>query len=322
MRLDATTDIVISEDTPILSFIEDIESLPNGDFVIASGRDRVVLYVPANASDVRQIGRAGQGPGEYLGPVLARARGDTLLVRDGSGGRTIFYRLSSGESLSKSINIQTALQDIVFGDYQLTLYYRGQREGEPFLGHYDLQNGRTTEVENTETSSEHSVLRTYAGSGGLAAKGNHVYFAAPDEPVLMKLDLTTETTTSVEIRDEDFVVNPTSPDMRNDWSATVRYITSNSRVCGILALDDYIVVQVEHGPTEEERWLKWHVFSHSLEYVDTLMMDVAMRHELGLEHNGRFLASRGNALYTTRTVNHSAGEFQWAIWQWRLSSSE
>ena len=83
LRLDATTDIVISEDTPILSFIEDIESLPNGDFVIASGRDRVVLYVPANASDVRQIGRAGQGPGEYLGPVLARARGYTLLVRDG-----------------------------------------------------------------------------------------------------------------------------------------------------------------------------------------------------------------------------------------------
>jgi hypothetical protein len=71
--------------------------LSTGEVVVADGGSREIRYFDSNGLAVRSVGRAGRGPGEFsVISGLLRIRGDTLLVRDETGGRITWLDSSGG----------------------------------------------------------------------------------------------------------------------------------------------------------------------------------------------------------------------------------
>lgn len=70
--------------------IADVRELQDGRVVLLDADDRLVYLATAGLGEVRQIGRAGEGPGEYRIPVrLFALRGDTTAVLDILNGRLL-----------------------------------------------------------------------------------------------------------------------------------------------------------------------------------------------------------------------------------------
>jgi hypothetical protein len=95
------------------------------------------------------------------------------------------------------------------------------------------------------------------------------------------------------------------------------YVNANSRVFGIFVLDDYIVVQVEHGQDVGSRWLRWHIFNHDFRHLDSVTMNAAYRHENDLAF-ARFLATDGARLFIPTTRSISRADFRWVLWGWQV----
>lgn len=71
---------------------QDVALLPDGRIlVLDESPDRVLLF-DAKGAFIRQIGREGDGPGEYRNPVMA-VRGDTVVLFSGARGRATLLTL-------------------------------------------------------------------------------------------------------------------------------------------------------------------------------------------------------------------------------------
>jgi hypothetical protein len=122
---------------------------------------------------------------------------------------------------------------------------------------------------------------------------------------------------TIAIPDRDFRVAPARANLQFDWAAHVEYVNANSRVFGIFVLDDYIVVQVEHGQDVGSRWLRWHIFDHDFRHLDSVTMNAAYRHENDLAF-ARFLATDGARLFIPTTRSISRADFRWVLWGWQV----
>ncbi len=65
--------------------------LPGDTLVVADTRMRTVRLYDSGGAFVRQIGRIGDGPGEFRSPGVGLARGDTLYVFDGASPRVALF---------------------------------------------------------------------------------------------------------------------------------------------------------------------------------------------------------------------------------------
>jgi hypothetical protein len=77
--------------------IHDLTVLPDSTIVVADLGGRVAQF-SSTGQWLRDIGRAGQGPGEYGQPILVQARGDTLALWDARPPRLSLFD-ASGEFL-------------------------------------------------------------------------------------------------------------------------------------------------------------------------------------------------------------------------------
>jgi hypothetical protein len=92
------------------SSIDGIRELPDGRVLVVDSRDRAVLVADFRTSRVRQVGRSGNGPGEYRAPLsIFAGPGDSSMVFDGGqsallyiDGSGVFGRQESTASLSAS----------------------------------------------------------------------------------------------------------------------------------------------------------------------------------------------------------------------------
>lgn len=74
------------------SLLAGLRELPDGRVLVSDGIDEVLLRLDLTAGRSEQIGRTGQGPGEYRGPdaLFPTADGGTLLVDLGNGRLSVF----------------------------------------------------------------------------------------------------------------------------------------------------------------------------------------------------------------------------------------
>jgi hypothetical protein len=77
--------------------------LPNGDIVIADGKDLGLRYFPASGKFLRTVGRRGNGPGEFNRIIRMLHCGDSLLVMQ-SGG--IWSTFSQGGVFARTFKLE------------------------------------------------------------------------------------------------------------------------------------------------------------------------------------------------------------------------
>lgn len=80
----------VSDGEALLTFdmVQGARRLPDGGLVVADGGSRQVRWFAPDGTPVRGIGRRGQGPGEYQGPLsLVGWAGDTVAVLDFGNNR-------------------------------------------------------------------------------------------------------------------------------------------------------------------------------------------------------------------------------------------
>ena len=79
--------------------VHDVAFTPGGGILVVDGGTRVVVFDSAGGTP-RQVGRSGQGPGEYRGVRWALVRGDTIALWDVRKRRMLFFR-ETGESIGE-----------------------------------------------------------------------------------------------------------------------------------------------------------------------------------------------------------------------------
>lgn len=90
-------------------FVVGIGTLPDQTLFVADGQQQVVRVFDPSGTHVRDIGRQGQGPGEFVGIWgIATTPNDELLVWDGSGYRVTHFD-RSGQILNSFRPEMTAL---------------------------------------------------------------------------------------------------------------------------------------------------------------------------------------------------------------------
>ncbi len=278
-------------------------------FFVAGDRPPELYVFSADGRFLRRLGSQGEGPGEYLSPPQITVWGDTLLLR--GGPRVAAYQISTGRLLADPFipSLPGPFAHWLLRPQRLILYWRRQRR-PALVEVLDLASGRFTHALDLPTlTPAHYMLLGYAGSGGLALLGDSLVLATPaDEPHLYYLDLRSGRQGSwLVLQDPDFQVDPSPPDLeelarQGRWRAYreqfVGYLTSNSRTCGLFVLENgYLVVQLEHGPSDEERWLRLIVVDpRTRAEVDRITFPASLRLQHG-EHARAFMTARGNCLY-------------------------
>lgn len=70
--------------------VVDLAFGPGGTVIVLDGTPAAVRRFAADGSPLPDLGRAGDGPGEFRAPAAVVAVGDSIVVLDGDGRRTVF----------------------------------------------------------------------------------------------------------------------------------------------------------------------------------------------------------------------------------------
>jgi hypothetical protein len=314
LQLIGATMIQVPETDVRISQIDGLEWTEPGLFLISDWKSGHAFVTDPAKSTTRRIGGRGQAPGEYTRAMAVQADGERLYVRDGGAARTLSFDLRSGRYLGTPASIPWAYRYwIVDGRHEL-LYLTPFREG--YLAVRDRESGEIIRQWGVG-GSENDALMLYGGSGGLALLNGSILAASPARPEFHVIDPSTWRHRTIIIPDRDFRVAPARAGLESDWPAHVDYINANSRVCGIFAMDKYIVVQVEHGQDVDSRWLRWHIFDHDFRHLDSVTMNAEYRYDNGLAFT-RILTTDGTHLFIPTTRTTSLGDFRWVLWGWQV----
>ena len=281
---------VLAENLTLVSRITDLTFLPDGRFVLVSGgaSPEVIVY-NASGQQERVLGSRGRGPYQYESVMGVAVHKENVVVFDGGGLKFIEYR-PTGEPVREIAGLNEGIDRFHFMPSGLILMYRKGGGQDGYLGLYDPVRkavvrsfGKRTEI--------HRLLMMYAHSGGLAVRNDTIFYASPAEPVVYYVDLRTETEGAIPLQDAEFKV-PELEDRTYSFNEIRTILFNVSRVRGVFALEDGLIVQTEHGRWEEGRRTVLHIVRGS-RWTDAFSIEGTLRKRLG----EAAWAAQGNSLY-------------------------
>lgn len=178
-----TRRVVLDQKSQVLGAVESATRLPDGSFAVATADPGVFLFKD-DGSFVRQLGRAGRGPFEYLGRLTVRPAGENVAVWDG-GNRKLLLFAPNGTHLREWSRLGRAVSDFaVRGDTLFAYHSGGINEDYVSVYHYD--NQKATAVSLGKAPGEHFPLSLLEGSGDLTydSQNESLLYASPAEPVV------------------------------------------------------------------------------------------------------------------------------------------
>gem|GEM_PF-5320810 len=309
--LERTKRIVLAENLTFISRITGVVFLPDGQFVIVSGdaAPEVIVYNTEGQQE-RVLGSKGRGPYQYESVAGVAVYRGNVVVFDGGGLKFIEYR-PTGEPVREITGFTEGVDRFHFMASGQILMYRKGGGTDGYLGLYDPVRKLFVHSFGTRTNI-HKLLMMYAYSGGLAVRNDTAYYASPSEPVLYYVNLRTGAEGAIPIEDPDFSV----PALENRTYSfkEIRTILFNvSRVRGVFALQDALIVQVEHGRWEEGRRTVLHVLVNN-QWVDAFQIDGALRERLG----EAAWTAWGNGLYFISQQEDDTGDVMRVLERWEL----
>ena len=310
--LTRTDTLVLQENLATLGFIYDIVLLPNGEIVIASGgTPPAVVRYDERGVQATILGSPGPGPNEYSSPNLMATYEENVVIFDGGSLKFMEYT-PSGQLVREVTGFTEGIADFIVANGYL-IQYRAGRKGDHYLGVYDAATA-TLVREFGHRSQEHDVLMMYAHSGEVAQKGPIMYYVSPAAPVVYRVDLRTWEQDSIQVSIPEFQV-PAIDAATMDHAAIREYIFNVSRIRDVLPLDDYLIVQAEHGSWENRHTEL--VILEDGKVVDAILLGIELRERLG----EAAVAGAGNSLYFLREISTDGGAtLQRVLEKWTLQS--
>lgn len=95
---------VITEESGLLAIVHDLAVDEEGNLFALDVMEEAVLMVPADGGEPRRIGREGEGPGEFEGPMAIGAGGGRLFVLEGGTGEV--QRLDYQGTLLETVSVR------------------------------------------------------------------------------------------------------------------------------------------------------------------------------------------------------------------------
>ncbi|PEN06057.1 hypothetical protein CRI93_11295 [Longimonas halophila] len=248
----------MNQDTQLLGNIESAAMHPTHGIAVATADPGIVL-LNSEGQFRQDIGRVGQGPFEYQGPLVLRFNNERLAVWD-RGNRKLITFDQDGQALQEWTGISRnfsnfALQgDTLFG-------YHGGGLRENYIAAYARQDRGNASIQLGQASGAHFPLSLLDGSSPIAydATQQQLLYASPAEPIMHVYNTDTGATSTVDINDNAFNTDAVQDyqrleDINSDILGASEQAFKSSRFSSIHAVGGGVTLAVlQHGVLEYER---------------------------------------------------------------------
>ncbi len=254
----STRSVTLNQETQLLGNIESAALHPTHGIAVATADPGIVL-LNSEGQFRQDIGRVGQGPFEYQGPLVLRFNNERLTVWD-RGNRKLITFDPDGQALQEWTGISRNLSNFALqGD---TLFgYHGGGLRENYIAAYARQDRGTPSAQLGQAPAEHFPLSLLDGSSPIAYDDaqQQLLYASPAEPIMHVYDTDTGATSTVDINDNAFNTEAVQDyqsleDINSDILGASEQAFKSSRFSSIHVVDGGITLAVlQHGVLEYER---------------------------------------------------------------------
>ncbi|MGM0705885.1 MAG: 6-bladed beta-propeller [Bacteroidota bacterium] len=249
---------VLDQDTQLLGNIESAALHPAQGMAVATADPNVVL-LDAEGQFRQDIGRVGQGPFEYQGPLVLRFDGDRLAVWD-RGNRKLITFDQDGQALQEWTGISRNFSNFALQGDTLFAYHGGGLR-EDYIAAYARQDRGNASIQLGQAPEAHFPLSLLDGSSPIAydATQQQLLYASPAEPIMHVHNTDTGATSTVDINDNAFNTDAvqdyqTLEDINSDILGASEQAFKSSRFSSIHAVGGGLILAVlQHGVLEYER---------------------------------------------------------------------
>jgi WD40 repeat protein len=262
---------------------------------------QVILY-DKTGTQIREIGKSGSGPFEYISPAIVRSDNKNIYVWCNMQLKLIVFD-TSGNPIKEFPKFERAIKDFVIYKNYVCFYSAGGFD-EPIIKIYDLNTKKFIKQAFGVQSNEHKILSTMQGSGGLALSKNNLFFASIDELSVYKVDLDDFSISNYKINDPEFHVEKVNVDHHKFIGdpKSIQYIFGSDITTGLFCTNNYVALKVEIGKIEikgmqadnSKRMQKNYIFD------DKMNLKYAVRAKLNNGCDNFLYTSYGDFLYALK----------------------
>ena len=166
---------------PVIEFggIGDVIVLGDGTIVVVDGLSQSVHFFSATGKPISSMGRAGSGPGEFLGTASASLyRADTIAVYDSRLGRISLLRAPGVLTRTVQFHPGTGYHFVGVASDSILLFFGDQRPPRPDPGFYWDSSAVIAFTPGSSRVDTVANLPSYHRVGG-AGEYSRPYFLAP-----------------------------------------------------------------------------------------------------------------------------------------------
>ena len=250
VSLELVQEINLKENINFLGKIVDFEVENNKIYLVDSRNPSIVEY---NHEGVQQkiYNKKGRGPFELVRPSLIRIIENKIFIWDNTLLKLSSFTPNFDPYLEIS-DFPRAISDFHLIDDQLILYLSGGAKG-PLIAIYEMDKKKEKRISVIDKSSEHIMLMRLEQSGGLDVINKNIFYTAADQPELYNIyspnflaPITSHKLNFNNFEVEKINENPTKI-INNNPNKMLDYISQNSRMINVVAMNEYTVVEAHTG---------------------------------------------------------------------------
>lgn len=272
------------------------------NFVISERTIPALIVFSKGGEQLKILGEIGRGPFEYSQPSLVYCDNKSIYVRDGRLSKIIAFD-HQGNGKWEKVGFPIAFKNFAILNDTLFFTHSVSPPHNDYLKIFGITSEKELNSFSSPTNSD-KLLGIYTGSGGLLYHKNHnrIYFSKPSETKIFYL-IDHQKIDSVSFNDPDFKIDESTKLTTNsNWNELVNFITSNSRIAGLFQWNDHLIVQVEHGKENVNRFSKLFIFDSELKVVDVIKISSELKDQI---ENYRINFSSNEKLFAFRTFNNA-----------------
>jgi len=273
-----------------LGMIQTIQPIGNDKVIILQGNPDAVLAFNKDGDHIKNLGKVGRGPFEWLTPRYIFHADETFAIWDANGLKLLVYN-NELEPVEEIFGIKHAINGGSLKD-QNTLAVLNRISGKKEFVHlYQRNNSKDFELIKSvgNISSEGYVLFFHENTGGLVWNGDDIVYSDPAKPEINVYNLTTGTTKSFQFTDNNFRVEPWGRPFRGqreDFQRLETYLFTNSRIISLRKISNLIIVEIENFINKQSN-ITYHFFDSEYNYVGKTNLEKGrpLNYIRGIDHN-------------------------------------
>lgn len=275
---------------------------PNGLFYtgkhvyVGTNMPPMVVKYDTSGQQLHIVASKGRGPAEFLQPSLIARKGDNFLVYDAMQLKFTEFT-SEGEALDEYTGVKFTVGNYKYLENNIVTYNVG-KSNEPLVRVLEIQGNKLVEGNSYDKLTDLQLkLSRLSGLAPLATKGDMLYYGHIDEPRIFWINLKTGKKGNKKFKDDlfsiekqNFSINDRAPKADEEW---VNFIFTNSSMSKIIPLDDFLLVETNHGSMfNRTRTTVLHVFDYKLKKLD----EIHLTHPQLLAYGSEVKANWGNEI--------------------------